>query len=511
MGHLRVGHLREPQALAVGHLRVGHLREPQALAVGHLRVGHLREPQAPAVGHLRVGHLREPQALAVGHLRVGHLREPQALAVGHLREPQALAVGLRLRLATTAKARAVSDTTSLMSASNEKPTPSLASTVDGLEPEGAYRVLARAQALELEGMDVIHLEIGEPDFGTRQGICDAGIEAIQAGRTRYNPTSGIMPLRAAIADEVGRRCGISVRAENVVVGPGAKPHLFFPTLAVVEAGDEVVYPDPGFPTYEAMIRIAGGTPVPIPLSPANGFSLDLEALRHRVSDRTRMIVINSPGNPTGGVIPMSDLQEVARIANEQNCWVLSDEIYSRMCYDGQTAPSILSLDGMQERTILVDGFSKTYAMTGWRLGFGVMPQPLAEKVALLLVHAVGCTAHFTQYAGLEALRGSQDEVDEMMAAYQHRRDVLVAGLNSIPGIECQTPMGAFYVFPDISAFGRRSAEVAESLLEEAGVALLPGTAFGKHGEGFLRLCYANSVPNIEQAIERMRDWFGSLS
>ena len=392
---------------------------------------------------------------------------------------------------------------------NQNSSPPLASTVDGLEPEGAYRVLARAQALERTGMDVIHLEIGEPDFQTRRGICEAGIDAIQNGHTRYSPTAGIMPLREAIAEDVGSRRGVSVGAESVVVGPGAKPHLFFPTLAVVEAGDEVIYPDPGFPTYEAMIRIAGGTPVPIPLSPANGFSLDLEALHHRVSDRTRMIVINSPGNPTGGVIPMSDLQEVARIAKTRDCWVLSDEIYSRMCYDGQTAPSILSLDGMPERTILVDGFSKTYAMTGWRLGFGVMPQPLAEKVALLLVHAVGCTAHFTQFAGIEALRGSQAEVDEMMDAYRHRRDVLVAGLNSIPGIECQVPSGAFYVFPDVSAFGRPSSEIAESLLEEAGVALLPGTAFGKQGEGFLRLCYANSLQNIEQAIERMRDWFGT--
>ena len=396
-----------------------------------------------------------------------------------------------------------------MTKTNETPMPPLASTVDGLEPEGAYRVLARAQALERTGRDIIHLEIGEPDFRTSDEICQAGVDAIQRGQTRYNPTSGIMPLREAIADEVGRGRGIKVRAEQVVVGPGAKPHLFFPTLAVVGQGDEVLYPDPGFPTYEAMIRIAGGLPVPIPLDPSRGFSLDLETLRQRVTDRTRLIVLNSPGNPTGGVIPMKDLMEVARIAREQDCWVLSDEIYSRMCYDGNTAPSILSLDGMQERTILVDGFSKTYAMTGWRLGFGVMPEPLAEKVALLLVHAVGCTAHFTQFAGLEALRGSQEEVDMMMAEYQRRRDVLVAGLNSIPGVHCQSPSGAFYVFPDISSFGRRSAEIAEALLDEAGVALLPGTAFGKQGEGFLRLCYANSEENIERAVERMRTWFDS--
>ena len=385
--------------------------------------------------------------------------------------------------------------------------PSLTSTVDGLEPEGAYRVLARAQALERKGRDVIHLEIGEPDFGTSRRICDAGIDAIRSGRTRYSPTPGIVPLREAIAEDVGRRRGIQVDPDHVVVGPGAKPHLFFPTLAVVGPGDEVLYPDPGFPTYEAMIRVAGGVPVPIPLSPESGFSLDLNALRSRVTDRTRMIVINSPGNPTGGVIPIHDLEQVAQIAKQHDCWVMSDEIYSRMCYDGQSPPSILALDGMPERTILVDGFSKTYAMTGWRLGYGVMPAALAEKVSLLLVHAVGCTAHFTQFAGTEALLGDQSAVEEMMAAYQHRRDVLVDGLNSIKGIRCQKPAGAFYVFPDVSPFGLPSSAIAESLLEEAGVALLPGTAFGQHGEGFLRLCYANSIENIQRAVDRMRSWF----
>ncbi len=385
--------------------------------------------------------------------------------------------------------------------------PSLASTVDGLEPEGAYRVLARAQALERKGRDVIHLEIGEPDFGTSRSICDAGIDAIRSGRTRYSPTPGIVPLREAIAEDVGRRRGIQVDPDHVVVGPGAKPHLFFPTLAVVGPGDHVLYPDPGFPTYEAMIRVAGGVPVPIPLSPESGFSLDLNALRSRVTDRTRMIVINSPGNPTGGVIPIHDLEQVAQIAKQHDCWVMSDEIYSRMCYDGQSPPSILALDGMPERTILVDGFSKTYAMTGWRLGYGVMPAALAEKVSLLLVHAVGCTAHFTQFAGTEALLGDQSPVEEMMAAYQHRRDVLVDGLNSIKGIRCQKPAGAFYVFPDVSPFGLPSSAIAESLLEEAGVALLPGTAFGQHGEGFLRLCYANSIENLQRAVDRMRSWF----
>lgn len=388
-------------------------------------------------------------------------------------------------------------------------TPPLASTVDGLEPEGAYRVLARAQELERQGQDVIHLEIGEPDFPTDERICRAGIEAIRNGQTRYNPTAGIAPLREAIAEEVGRQRGISVSVERVVVAPGAKPHLFFPTLAVVGRGDEVIYPDPGFPTYEAMIRIAGGVPVPIPLSPVNGFSFDLGALRERVSHRTRMIVVNSPGNPTGGVIPMSDLQEVARIAQAHDCWVMSDEIYGRMCFEERSAPSILSLDGMQDRVILVDGFSKTHAMTGWRLGFAVMPPSLAEKVSLLLVHSVGCTANFTQYAGIEAIRGSQDHVDAMMNAYRIRRDLLVNGLNSIPGIVCQLPAGAFYAFPDVSSFGIPSRIIAESLLEEAGVALLPGTAFGAQGEGFLRLCYANSTARLQQAVDRMRAWFAA--
>lgn len=396
----------------------------------------------------------------------------------------------------------------------------MASTVDELEPEGAYRVLARAQALERTGRDVIHLEIGEPDFQTPPTICEAGIEAIRSGHTRYNPTPGILPLREAIAQNVAQRYQVSVDADQVVVGPGAKPHLFFPTLAVVEKGDEVLYPDPGFPTYEAMIRVAGGQPIPIPLAADRGFALDLSALKKRVNDRTRMIILNSPGNPTGGVIPMSDLEQVASLAKRHNFWVMSDEIYSRMCYDdgpatdptstGLSAPSVLTLDGMQERTILIDGFSKTFSMTGWRLGYAVMPKQLAEKVALLLVHAVGCTTHFTQFAGLEAIQGNQDMVTEMMGEYRKRRDALVRGLNAIPGIHCQVPAGAFYVFPDVSSFGKSSDEIATSLLEDAGVALLPGTAFGKQGEGFLRLCYANSLANIQRAVGRMADWFGSL-
>lgn len=382
--------------------------------------------------------------------------------------------------------------------------PPIASAIESIEPEGAYIVLARAQELERNGKEIIHLEIGEPDFQTESRVCEAGIDAIRAGRTRYNPTAGITPLREAIAAQMSERCGRQVSPTEIVVGPGAKPILFLPTLAVVEAGDEVVYPDPGFPTYEAMIQVAGGRPIPIPLSESNAFSFDLDVLRDKVNDRTRMIVINSPSNPTGGVIPMSDLEQIAELSQRFNCWVMSDEIYSRMCFDGAQAPSISSIDGMEHRTIIVDGFSKTYAMTGWRLGYGVMPPRLAEKVSLLGVHAVGCTAHFTQFAGLEALTGPQDRVDEVMAEYQRRRDVLVDGLNSIDGIRCQKPAGTFYAFPNVKELGQPCEEIAERLLNEAGVALLPGTAFGSFGEGYLRLCYANSVKNLNRAIDRIR-------
>jgi aspartate/methionine/tyrosine aminotransferase len=379
----------------------------------------------------------------------------------------------------------------------------VAQRVQQLQPEGAYQVMARAQELEAAGHDIVHLEIGEPDFATDPRICTAGIEAITAGRTRYNPPSGIGPLRAAIAEDVSRRRGITVQPEQVVVGPGGKPALFFPTLALVEPGDEVIYPDPGFPTYRAMTEVAGGVPVPVPLVEENDFSFDLDAFDRLISDRTRLIVLNSPSNPTGGVMPQADLEHIAAAAQRHDCWVISDEIYARMAYDGIRVPSITTIDGMLERTILADGFSKTYAMTGWRLGYGIMPEPLAEKIHLMLVHSVGCTAHFTQFAGIEALTGPQDVVDMMVAEYQARRDALVAGLNAIPGVSCRTPQGAFYVFPNVRSFRRPAAELADLLLDEAGVALLPGTAFGQYGEGYLRLCYANSLENIQRAVARM--------
>jgi aspartate/methionine/tyrosine aminotransferase len=276
-------------------------------------------------------------------------------------------------------------------------------------------------------------------------------------------------------------------------------------LALIEPGDEVVYPDPGFPTYEAMIRLAGGIPVPVPLIEANQFSFDLEAFHRLINDRTRLVILNSPSNPTGGVMPQADLQAIALAAQKFDFWVMSDEIYARIVYDNATVPSIASLPGMLERTVIVDGFSKTYAMTGWRLGYGIMPKDLAQVVQLLLTHSVGCTAHFSQIAGIEALTGPQEQVDGVVAQYQMRRDAIVAGLNAIPGVTCQRPQGAFYVFPNVKSFGHSSARLAELLMEEAGVAVLPGSAFGEYGEGYLRLTYSNSIENILRAVRQIGD------
>jgi aspartate aminotransferase len=372
-----------------------------------------------------------------------------------------------------------------------------------LKPEGAYQVLARAQALEAEGLDIIHLEIGQPDFETFPNVSQAGIRAISEGRTRYNPPAGIAELRQAIAKDAGRRRGMEILPEQVVVSPGAKPNLFFPTLALVEPGDEVIYPNPGFPTYEAMIGVAGGNPIAVPLLEENDFSFDLEAFDGLINDRTKLIILNSPGNPTGGMMPRADVEHIAEAAQRYDCWVLSDEIYTRIVYDDLDVVSIAALPGMQERTVIMDGFSKTYAMTGWRLGFGIMPVSLAERVQLLLTHSVGCTAHFTQYAGVEALTGPQDRVAEVVNEYQRRRDVIVEGLNMLPGVSCQNPQGAFYAFPSIKEHGKTSKEMANFFLEEAGVALLPGSAFGAYGEGYLRVSYANSVENIQKALARM--------
>lgn len=372
-----------------------------------------------------------------------------------------------------------------------------------LVSEGAYKVLAKAQELEAQGRNIIHLEIGQPDFETFTNVSQAGITAIQDGFTRYTPPAGMKSLREVIAKDAGNRREMEFTPDQVVISPGAKPNLFFPTMALVEEGDEVIYPNPGFPTYEVMIRIAGGIPVPVPLLENNQFSFDLNAFDELISNRTKLIILNSPSNPTGGIIPGEDLEQIAKAAVTHNCWVLSDEIYTRIVYDNEVAHSFAALPEMAERTIIMDGFSKTYAMTGWRLGYGIMPRDLAEKVGLLLTHSVGSTAQFTQIAGIEALTGPQDQVEMVVSEYRKRRDLIVSRLNQLPGVTCQNPQGAFYVFPNIKELGKNSQETADWILEESGVALLPGSAFGKFGEGYLRLSYANSIENIQKAMDRM--------
>ena len=330
------------------------------------------------------------------------------------------------------------------------------------------------------------------------------MKPFKAGRRADTPPAGMPSLREAIAEQAGRQRGIQIHPEEVVVSPGGKPNLFFPTLALIEAGDEVIYPNPGFPTYEAMIRVAGGVPVAVPLLEQKQFSFDLEAFDQLISEKTKLIILNSPSNPTGGVIPLADLEHIASQAERYDCWVMSDELYTRIVYDGLEAPSIASLPDMKARTIIVDGFSKTYSMTGWRLGFGVMPKELANQVDLLLTHSVGSTAHFTQFAGLEAITGPQHMVDAMVAEYQHRRDAVVDGLNTLPGFSCQKPQGAFYAFPNITGTGVGSNELANLILDKAGVALLPGNSFGDYGEGYLRISYANSLENIQKGLDRIR-------
>jgi aspartate aminotransferase len=379
-----------------------------------------------------------------------------------------------------------------------------------LAPEGAYQVLARAQALEAQGRKIVHLEIGQPDFDTFDNIREAGRRAIAEGKTRYTPPSGMPALREAIAGVAGAQRGVRFLPEQVVVAPGTKPNMFYSTLALVGPGDEVLYPDPGFPTYKAMIDVAGGTAVPVPLEEESDFSFDLRAFDRLINERTRLVVLNSPSNPTGGVIPLADLEHIAEAARRYDCWVLSDEIYMRIVYDGRQAPSIVALPGMMERTIVVDGFSKTYAMTGWRLGYGIMPVELAKRMDLLLTHSVGCPAHFTQIAALEALRGPQDRVDEVVREYAARRDLIVGGLNRIPGVVCQMPRGAFYVFPNLRAFGVKSNDLSDYLLEEAGVAVLPGTAFGEYGEGYLRLSYSTSQETIRAGLDLIATALGKL-
>ncbi len=381
----------------------------------------------------------------------------------------------------------------------------LAERMSRIGTETAFEVLVRARALEARGRKVIHLEIGEPDFATPSHIIEAAKRALEEGWTHYGPTQGYPDLREAVAAYVSRTRGIGVGPERVAVVPGGKPVIFFPMLALLEPGDEVIYPNPGFPIYESMIRFLGAVPVPMPLVEERGFAMDLNLLRDRLSDRTRMLILNSPQNPTGGVIPREDLGAIAEMVRDRDLMVLSDEIYSRIYY-GEPPASIASFPGMLEKTILLDGFSKTYAMTGWRIGYGVMPPWLVEAVNKLMVNSNSCTASFTQRAALAALNGPQDEVDRMVAEFRRRRDAFCDGLNSLPGFRCARPQGAFYAFANIEGAGLGSRELAERLLEEAGVACLSGTAFGEYGEGYLRFSYANSYENLMEAVERIRAW-----
>ena len=371
-----------------------------------------------------------------------------------------------------------------------------------LGTETAFEVLARARKLEAAGRDIIHLEIGEPDFPTEPHIVAAAEAALQQGWTHYGPSQGYPELREAIAEQVSSSRGIRVTPEQVVVVPGAKPILFFTLLALLESGDEVLYPNPGFPIYESMIRYLGAQPKPLRLSEENGFSLDLNSLAEQLSDRTRLLILNSPHNPTGGIIPEEDLREIARLCANRDLVVLSDEVYSQILYEDQHC-SIASFPGMGEKTIILDGFSKTYAMTGWRLGYGVMPVELAQHVVRLQVNSTSCTASFTQRAGIEALRGPQDAVRKMVEEFRLRRDLMVDGLNRIPGFRCTLPRGAFYVFPNIQGSGKPSRQIADLLLNSAGVACLAGEDFGEYGQGYLRFSYANSQENIQKAIERI--------
>ena len=369
--------------------------------------------------------------------------------------------------------------------------------------ESAFEVLARARELEKQGKKVIHLEIGEPDFPTPAHVVEAGKRALEEGWTKYGPTPGFPELREAIAAYVSRTRGIKVGADNVCVVPGGKPTMFFSMMALLEAGDEVIYPNPSFPIYESMIRFLGAKPVPIPLVESRGFSFDLDMLHDRLSSKTKLVILNSPANPTGGVIPKDDIFRMADMLRDRDLIILSDEIYSRIWYEEEPA-SITTFEGMAEKTIILDGFSKTYAMTGWRLGYGVMPLWLADAVNKLTVNSNSCTASFTQRAGLAAITGPQDAVTAMVAEFHRRRDAMVKGLNEIPGFRCSVPAGAFYAFPNITGTRMTSKDLANFLLNEAGVASLWGTAFGAHGEGYLRFSYANSLSNILEAIERIR-------
>ncbi|MFY9662551.1 MAG: pyridoxal phosphate-dependent aminotransferase [Terriglobales bacterium] len=383
----------------------------------------------------------------------------------------------------------------------------LASRMSRLGTETAFEVLNRARALEKQGKEIIHLEIGEPDFDTPANVIEAAVDALHKGWTHYGPAAGLPDLRQAIAEYVSRTRNIRVASEEVVVVPGGKPIIFFTILALVDEGDEVIYPNPGFPIYESMINYVGGRAIPIPLREERDFSVDVKELASLITNRTKLIILNSPHNPTGGVLTKKDIHAIADAIGDRNIMILSDEIYSRLIYEGEDF-SIASVPGFKERTIILDGFSKTYAMTGWRMGYGVMRSDLATHVSRLMTNSNSCTASFTQVAGIEALRGDQSSVDKMNAEFRRRRDAFVAGLNKIKGFSCRVPKGAFYAFPNITKTGWPSKKLADALLEQAGVACLSGTAFGEYGEGYLRFSVANSQENLNKALARIEDWVG---
>jgi len=381
----------------------------------------------------------------------------------------------------------------------------LASRMSRLGTETAFEVLNKARALERQGKDIIHLEIGEPDFDTPANIVEAAVDALHKGWTHYGPSAGLPDLRQAIAEDISRTRLVEVASDEVVVVPGGKPIIFYALLALVDVGDEVIYPNPGFPIYESMINYAGARAVPIRLREDRDFGLDVNELASLINDSTRLIILNSPQNPTGGVLSKRDIHDIADAIGDRNIMVLSDEIYSRLLFEGEHY-SIMSVPGFKERTILLDGFSKTWAMTGWRMGYGVMRPDLAAQITRLMTNSNSCTASFTQVAGIEAIRGDQSSVDRMRAEFQRRRDAFVGSLNQINGFSCRLPKGAFYVFPNIQKTGWKSKKLADALLEEAGIACLSGTAFGDYGEGYLRFSVANSLENLNKALDRIRTW-----
>lgn len=386
----------------------------------------------------------------------------------------------------------------------------LAKRMERLGTETAFEVLVKAKNLEAQGRDIAHMEIGDLGFDTPKNICDAAIQAIRDGYTHYGPSAGLPQLREAIAEYISKSRGIDVSTDEVVVTPGAKPIMFFGILACVDEGDEVIYPNPGFPIYESVINFVGAKPVPVPLLEEMDFRFDLDELKKRISKKTKMIIINSPQNPTGGVLLKSDLEVIAELAKEYDAMVMSDEVYCNIIYDDTKHESIASIPGMKERTIIIDGHSKSYAMTGWRLGYGVMPAKLADQIAKLMVNSNSCTAGIIQMAGVEALKGPQDSVREMVAELKRRRDVIVDGLNVIEGITCKRPLGSFYVFPNVKALPMSYKELPDYLLYKFGVATLSGTAFGEYGAGYLRLSYAGSMEDIKKALERIADAVESL-